>query len=1173
MAVRLNEIVSVAPRYARAINLERDASSEAALEGYVITSTAQALLSRLGISFADSGRHHAWTVTGPYGSGKSAFLLFLAALLGPQSTPGGRLARRLLKEHHPDLATELAARRALTRDGFCPVLVSGSPGSLINAVLRASVTSLGQCYRVGRRSAAFRDLEALSKRRPGEVSPKQLVSAIVNLSLSLRETGKARGILFIVDELGKFLEHAAHGRLSGEIFLLQELAEATARFKEPTILLVTVLHQAFEQYASALRPKDREEWEKIQGRFEDFAFQEPADQVLQLIGRALSHTKTNEGRALREQAREQAGRAAELGLTPKAMTSKEFIETLENCAPLHPLVVLCLARLCRKFGQNQRSLFSFLTSREPHGFESFLDVQYAQRDMPCYRLSKLHDYVADAFGSALSVGEGAGRWAEAQASLDRASALQAPEVSLIKTIGLLAAVGSHGHLKPSIGVLQFSEGDSSVSINQKVAGLLETSIIVERKHSGTVALWEGSDLDLEERIRDAGRRLPMTGSLAQRANDHWSPRPQVAKRHAYQTGTLRYFDAVFADVSNFAAFLTQHREADGVIVFALPANPVEHEQLITLARTSEARERRDVIVAVPQDSDAFVDAVRQLELLRWVHSHTPELQSDAVARRELRSRIAIAESRVASEARRLFSPDEQLAKGTKWFHHGIERPIRSGRTLAELLSGVCDSLYSEGPILKNELVNRRALSSAAAAARRNVIDAMIRRPDAPRLGFEGNPPEVSIYASLLEQTGIHRAVESYWEFGAPRSDAKLRAVWLRIEAFFNDCELERRPITALFDILQRPPYGLKMGVIPVLFCAALLAHDSEVALYEDGAFLPELTIESFERLLRSPDKFSLRRYRVEGVRREVFRQLAHLLGSSSDTQFNLVAVVRPLYRFFAKLPPYSQKTTAVSATARAVREALLSAKEPDRLLFDSLPRACGIDALPPTEAQSDATGPFIRSLQQALLELQRSYDDLLADLRALVLRAFGLSGDGRPTLQARASALAPHCIEGRLRAFVQQLQDSELADAAWIEAIGAVLVGKPPTSWADVDRARYEIALAELSRAFRHLEALVFEELKRSGHGEAATQIFRIGVADRHSREYESVVAIDARDENRLAETVIRLKDSLTAAGVTDEPQLALAALGMLCREFLSELEDRQVSHNTATRQETKHGR
>jgi hypothetical protein len=1171
MTAPLNQIVSVAPRYARAINLERDASSETALEGYVITSTAQALLSRVAASFADAGRHHAWTVTGPYGSGKSAFLLFLAALIGPQATTAGRLARRLLKEQHPDLSVEFASRRALTRDGFCPVLVSGSPGSLITAVLRATLFSVAPYYRVGRRSEAFRELEALSKRRVGEVSPKQLVSAILNLSVSLRETGRARGILFIVDELGKFLEHAAHGRLLGEVFILQELAEATARFKQPTVLLVTVLHQAFEQYASALRPKDRDEWEKIQGRFEDFAFHEPPDQVLQLIGQALSHSKTREGRALREQAREQAERAAELGLTPKAMTPKEFIDTIEKCAPLHPLVALCLARLCRKFGQNQRSLFSFLTSQEPHGFGSFLDIPYARQEVPCYRLNKLHDYVADAFGSALSVGEGAGRWAEAQAALERASGLSSPEVNLIKTIGLLSAVGSHGNLKPSIAVLQFAEGDSSSSIKKKLGSLSDRSVIVERKHSGTVALWEGSDLDLEEQVRDAGRRLPMTGSLAQRANAHWSPRPQVAKRHSYETGTLRYFDAVFADISNFAAVTTQQREADGVIVYAVPANPVEHEQLTTLARTSEARERRDVIVAVPEDSDAFLDAVRHLELLRWVQSHTPELQADAVARRELRSRIAIAESTVAAEARRLFSPDEQLAKRTKWFHHGIERPVRSGRTLAELLSGVCDALYAEAPVLKNELVNRRALSSAAAAARRNVIDAMIRRPDAPRLGFEGNPPEVSIYASLLERTGIHRRVGSYWEFGSPRSDPKLKAVWRRIETFFNECELERRPLTALFETLQAPPYGLRMGVIPVLLCAALLAHDSEVALYEDGAFLPELTIEAFERLLRSPDRFSLRRYRVEGVRREVFRQLAHLLGSSSEEQFNLVAVVRPLYRFFGKLPPYSQKTSAVSAIARAVREALLSAKEPDQLLFDSLPRACGIESLPPSELQSDVSGLFIRCLQQALLELQRSYDDLLADLRALLLRAFGLAADGRLTLQARASVLAPHCIEGRLRAFVHQLHDSELTDVAWIEAIGAVLVGKPPTSWGDVDRARYEVALAELSRAFRHLEALVFEELKRVASGKAATQIFRIGVADRHSREYESVVAIEARDEDRLAETVIRLRDSLDAAGVVDEPQLALAALSMLCRQFLAEIEDQQLSHEPIG-QETKHG-
>src|SRR5688572_1686744 len=161
MGLRLNEVVSVAPRFARAINLERDAASESALHGYVITDTANALLSRIGSALEDRGRHRAWTLTGPYGSGKSAFLLFLAAVLGPGSRSHGRLARRLLKEQHPEAATELAARGALSRDGLCPILVSGSPGSIVDAILRSACRDLRPLYAIGRPSSAFKDLEAM----------------------------------------------------------------------------------------------------------------------------------------------------------------------------------------------------------------------------------------------------------------------------------------------------------------------------------------------------------------------------------------------------------------------------------------------------------------------------------------------------------------------------------------------------------------------------------------------------------------------------------------------------------------------------------------------------------------------------------------------------------------------------------------------------------------------------------------------------------------------------------------------------------------------------------------------------------------------------------------------------------------------------------------------------
>ena len=48
--IRLADFVSVAPRYTRAINLERDAGSAAGVSGYVVTTTANDFLGRFAKS-------------------------------------------------------------------------------------------------------------------------------------------------------------------------------------------------------------------------------------------------------------------------------------------------------------------------------------------------------------------------------------------------------------------------------------------------------------------------------------------------------------------------------------------------------------------------------------------------------------------------------------------------------------------------------------------------------------------------------------------------------------------------------------------------------------------------------------------------------------------------------------------------------------------------------------------------------------------------------------------------------------------------------------------------------------------------------------------------------------------------------------------------------------------
>jgi hypothetical protein len=88
--MQLTELISVAPRYARSVNLERDGFSDAAIAGYVVTATAEEFLRRVGRALAGAGGHRAWTLTGPYGAGKSSFALFLANLFSPVGV-GGRV--------------------------------------------------------------------------------------------------------------------------------------------------------------------------------------------------------------------------------------------------------------------------------------------------------------------------------------------------------------------------------------------------------------------------------------------------------------------------------------------------------------------------------------------------------------------------------------------------------------------------------------------------------------------------------------------------------------------------------------------------------------------------------------------------------------------------------------------------------------------------------------------------------------------------------------------------------------------------------------------------------------------------------------------------------------------------------------------------------------------------
>lgn len=71
-AKRLCDLFQVSERFRRSVNIALDFDAPDALKGYVLTHLSKAVLERIGAGLAKGSRSRSWSVTGPYGAGKSA---------------------------------------------------------------------------------------------------------------------------------------------------------------------------------------------------------------------------------------------------------------------------------------------------------------------------------------------------------------------------------------------------------------------------------------------------------------------------------------------------------------------------------------------------------------------------------------------------------------------------------------------------------------------------------------------------------------------------------------------------------------------------------------------------------------------------------------------------------------------------------------------------------------------------------------------------------------------------------------------------------------------------------------------------------------------------------------------------------------------------------------------
>ena len=1136
----LSQTISIKRRYSRSINLERDLLIADSVLGYVPTPKAIESLNRILTAVTSPRSTRAWTLTGVYGTGKSSFAHFLASLCAPHKEHIYHNAIGIIDDE-PQLKTLFKQRvTLLPKSGLIRAVATAQREPISHTIVRALSNGISQFAFKGRHPNATVDINKLMK----QIAKEKNVDSTQTLKC-LRSLARTSEILLIIDELGKNLEFAAYGHSNEDLYLLQQIAELPSGPNDPKVVFIGILHQAFTEYANNLTRAQRSEWGKIQGRFEDIPFVDSTAEMFQLTGQAIDQTKAKTLKASISQWSKKWATVLkkEKYLNPKTITYKNVAAVF----PLHPISAIVLPTLCNRYAQNDRSLFTFLSSNEPHSLTSFLNETESSKKLKSLKLDRLYDYFVESAGLLSSSKVRNQRWIEIHGRISDARGLDADSLSVLKAIGLLNLVSLSGSLKATSKSVIYALSDS-VDDNKEILywkkvikNLRKKGFVTWRKQLDELRIWEGSDFDIEKAIEE---NTPLDKEdLDKLLSDTHPLSPIVIHRHSYKTGTLRYFERHYiSSLDDLNKVDITKSNCDGVICLSVTENTIPKEISVQFIN-----DRPLIIIQPTIDIKMLRKACLEYAALNKIQRSCPELQSDGVARREVRYRLTHAKHILDNILLKAFGFTGQPINCWVEGKHEI---VQNTREFNSRISDVCDKVYKKGLRLWNELLNKQKLTAQGATARRKLVIAMVSNEEQERLGIQGNGPEYCMYASVLSKTGIHSLINGAWRFVPPQKGSGVLQAWRAIEKFCFSAQKKPKAIDQLFQELSVPPYGIKEGAVPVLLIAFILAHKDDIALYCDGTFIPVVNSAHFEILTKNPKRFAVKHFDFSGLKSEVFRELEKVVGSTQAKtkvkmrNSTLLTIVKPLVRFISSQPAYTINTKGLSQKALKVRDALLEAREPDMLLFWNLPKACGLEPITnKTKSNTEEAKQFRLHLVKALKEIQNCYEFLLDKCHGLLYEAFSVRGDRnnlREDLRVRAKYLSD-CIEPQLRRFVLAAIDDQKEDKGWLEAILMVVTDKPAESWTEMNVTEFELNLMNIARRFKNLEALISRvNSLELGDGFIAR---RITITKADGEEVNEVVWLDPKTQSKINEIVEDFFDKYDVGKDKEKLQSILCAI------------------------------
>jgi energy-coupling factor transporter ATP-binding protein EcfA2 len=1022
---------SIAVRHQRSTRIDSDLSADF-FPGLVYHGTAQTALETLIRQYSQAGQK-AFTLTGPYGSGKSTIALLLTGLLHQDEIIRKAAYGVLNGESLALVDTTLPVVK-----GWLQIRSVGGVGSPVDTLWAATIEALAEHPAT---SCLYKKYKAKHPENEAElIQYWEVVFKDIKTFVD--------GVLLIADEMGKTLEFINKNK--GELHLFQDLAEVLTRIDTPVIFL-GLLHQSFSEYAKERGTKLQEEWGKIQGRYTDILYNVSTDETVALIAQSIVPVNPNED--IDSTAVERVLAAIDDADNRK----NQLRERLKQTAPLHPLVALLLGPISkRRFSQNERSTFGFLNSYEQNSFQMFLrsTVDKSTR----YSLHNLWDYLETNLEYSILGSPDGHAWAEASEVINRVDVSDVT-LNILKAIALINLFGKPAKLYATNGLIKAAAGlDSEKELEEHLNILQTSSAIVFRKHQSAWVIFEGSDLDIAALLAKKLEQLS-TDSTEAIANISFSHQI-MAKAHYHLQGSMRWCEQSIVqrlDLVDFSSYQNPKGGEFGYFVLLLQSPSYDELDKLTAKIPN-------VALAVANNAEDIVTYAKELyalQLLKADKEIGPEIQHDRVALKEYESRLSDAQKMLFLSIEDGFAKSSWSVRG-----HTYERSI----PLSEHASDLADAIYSSCPRILNELVNRNKISGTAVAARKKLLEAMLDYENEENLGMTGFPPEKSMYVSCLKNSQLHTFNGKDWEWSTERVSTELKQLFTSTTELLKGRSGLKVNLGELEQVWSSKPFGISSGVFPILLFAYLKSLGQDIAYYEkamsgDFEFIAEPDIDYVHKLQKSPKELAIKFVVLEETDRDWLQFLSVFASelSSQPVSPNLLAVATPLVTTIHNLPAWVKSANnlvpengQMNKAVLRLRDTFLQANDPHDLLISQI-----VGIIDPDSTLSFAEK--INVLESHISVMTSAHEKMLEKMHVRVLQFFPDKGE---QLIEMCQLVESKSSDIRLKSFARDLSQSQEFGVKWLESLIAVVIGRGLQNWTENALLSAEQKISEFAQNF-----------------------------------------------------------------------------------------------------------